>query len=193
MSQNVFLIGDSIRLGYCAEVREFFSGKIDIVYPTENCRSSQNILWSLAGWSHLCKTDETVLVLFNCGHWDTAHFNHDPEPLTSPGEYRKNLTSIAAQLKKLFPAAKLAFLTTTPMNPNNVAGSNPRTNEDICKYNETAKEVMEAKGIEAVDLYALAAGWPSPLYKDYCHFTPEGYRRLAAKIIEFIRAVVPND
>ena len=142
MSKNVFLIGDSIRMGYCAELRELFSGRIDVVYPAENCRSSQNILYSLAGWSHLCDANETALVLFNCGHWDAAHFNHDPEPLTSLGEYGKNLNSVVRQLKKKFPAAKLAFLTTTPMNPDYVDSSNPRTNEDICKYNETAKQVM---------------------------------------------------
>ena len=193
MSKKILLIGDSIRLGYCAEVRELLSGRFEVCYPAENCRSSQNILCSLAGWSHLCDPAETVLVLFNCGHWDAAHFNQDPEPLTSLGEYEKNLRSIVRQLRKLFPAARLTFLTTTPMNPNNVAGSNPRTNEDIRRYNETAKRVMDNEGIGVLDLFELAAGWPSPLFKDYCHLVPEGYHRLAERIAGYVSTFFPDN
>ncbi len=44
---NVFLIGDSIRRGYCKTVVSELEGKAQVFFPDDNCRSSQYIVFSL--------------------------------------------------------------------------------------------------------------------------------------------------
>ena len=67
---GIFLIGDSICMGYRPFVKESLQKSYDVVYPNDNCRNSQYILTSLNGWVHEFKNPQDVkLVSFNCGHW----------------------------------------------------------------------------------------------------------------------------
>ena len=105
--KQVLLLGDSIRMGYCEYVKEALKEKAEVVYPAENCRSSQNIIMNLGAWATLCDKENVALVYFNCGHWDAEPFHGDVEPLTSLAEYEKNLGKIVRALRTLFPNAKL--------------------------------------------------------------------------------------
>ena len=42
--KQVFLIGDSIREGYCKKVKEAMIHHAEVIYPGENCRTSQYIV-----------------------------------------------------------------------------------------------------------------------------------------------------
>ena len=42
--KQVFLIGDSIREGYCEKVKEALRDRAEVIYPGENCRTSQYIV-----------------------------------------------------------------------------------------------------------------------------------------------------
>ena len=88
--KQILLIGDSIRMGYCEYVKDLLKDCAEVIYPSENCRSSQNIIMNLLNWSHLCDKEKIEIIHFNCGQWDAAHFNCDLTPLTSLSEYRKN-------------------------------------------------------------------------------------------------------
>lgn len=190
MSKQIFLIGDSIRMGYCEEVKKQLADRADVIFPPENCSSSQYIMWSLSSWVSLCRSEDTAVVMFNCGQWDAAHFQDVPKSLTSPEEYRLNLHAIISQLRKFFPQAKLLFATTTPMNPARPITCNPRTTEEIMIYNQIAAEVMDECDIAVVDLFAVAYPWGADRYVDHAHFTQDGYRDLADEVCRCIAEYV---
>lgn len=142
--KNIFLIGDSIRRGYCATVKENLADIAQVFYVDENCRSTQFVIFSLEKWAEMFDRPELVdIVHFNCGHWDVAHWNGYSLSLTSEDEYAKNIQMIITLLRRFFPNAQLVFATTTPMNPDggSIGGINPRSNESIEKYNKIASRI----------------------------------------------------
>ena len=174
VKKNVFLIGDSIRLGYCASVREALSDISEVFYVAENCRNTQYVITSLNSWVNMFSDPARVdLVQFNCGHWDIAHWRGGAFSLTSETEYERNLQIIIDMISQAFPNAKIVFATTTTMNPSGQLGINPRSNREISRYNEIAKAVASKNHIAVNDLFALTKDWDSSCYKDYCHFTAE--------------------
>ena len=172
--KNVFLIGDSIRLGYCASTREALSDMAEVFYVADNCRNTQYVITNLNSWTNMFSDRTCVdLVQFNCGHWDVAHWRGGKFSLTSEDEYARNLQIIINMISELFPRAKIVFATTTTMNPSGQIGINPRTNGEISRYNEIAKAVASKNNIPINDLFEVTKEWDSSYYKDYCHFTEE--------------------
>ena len=170
--KNVLLIGDSIRMGYCASAREALSDVAEVFYIDDNCRNTQYVITRLNGWANMFSDRKGIdLVQFNCGHWDIAHWCGGAYSLTSEGEYARNLQIIIDMIAKLFPCAKIVFATTTTMNPSGQLGVNPRTNGEISCYNEIAKAVASKNNLPINDLFAITKDWDSTGYKDYCHFT----------------------
>ena len=84
--KQILLLGDSIRMGYCGYVKQLLADKAEVIYPKDNCRSSQNIIMNLHDWARLCDSQRVKAVHFNCGQWDTGHFQYDPEPLPTKKE-----------------------------------------------------------------------------------------------------------
>ncbi len=174
IKKNIFLIGDSIRLGYCDATREALSDLAEVFYVSDNCRNTQYVITNLNAWANKFSDRTRVdIVQFNCGHWDTAHWCGGKFPLTSEEEYGRNLQIIIDMISKLFPNAKIAFATTTTMNPNGEMGLNVRTNVDIARYNDIAKSVAIKNNVAINDLFAITKEWDSLYYSDYCHFTAE--------------------
>lgn len=189
IKKNVFLIGDSIRMGYCASTREAMSDMAEVFCVDENCRNTQYVITNLHRWANMF-TDPTCvdLVQFNCGHWDIAHWCGGEFSLTSEDEYARNLQIIIDMISKLFPRAKIVFATTTTMNPSGKVGINPRTNEDISRYNEIAKIVVSKNNISINDLFAITKEWDRSQYKDYCHFTDEASKVLGQAVAKTLKS-----
>jgi len=185
-SKQVFLIGDSIRLGYCETVKKELADCAEVIFPAGNCRSTHFVIESLAGWLPLCRREDVAVVHFNCGHWDAAHFDGDETALTAVETYGNNIRKIIRRLKRYFPDAELIFATTTPMNPDPVTPDN-RTTEEIRAYNREGIRAAEECGASINDLFALAEDWDSGYYADACHFTEEGYRILGETVAAEIR------
>lgn len=182
---NIFLIGDSIRKGYCKTVKKELEGKAEVFFVDDNCRSSQYIIFTIRKWAHMFSDTARVNVVhFNCGHWDIAHFSGCPECLTSESEYEMNIGKIIYLIRTLFPNAKIIFATTTPMNPNGKVGVNPRTNAEVERYNEIATAVCRAEGIEINDIHAYTRDWGEEYFKDYCHLTHEAFAELGREVAE---------
>lgn len=172
--KNIFLIGDSIRKGYCTSTREALSDIAEVFYIDDNCRNTQYVITNLNSWANLFRDPACVdTVQFNCGHWDIAHWRGGEHSLTSETEYARNLQIIICMISELFPRAKIVFATTTTMNPSGQTGINPRTNEEISRYNEIAKAVASQNNISINDLFAIIKEWDGSHYKDYCHFIDE--------------------
>jgi lysophospholipase L1-like esterase len=187
---SILLIGDSIRLGYCKTVREQLADVANVFYPTENCRNTQYVITKLYAWSNEYPADEIKLVQFNCGHWDIAHWNGYEESLTTLAEYRRNIKMIIHLLRKLFPKAKLVFATTTAMNPNGSLGVNPRSNDEIVRYNRVAVEVAENSEVTVNDLNAITATYPAQMFRDYCHLTEAAFAELGKAVAGFLRQML---
>lgn len=182
---NIFLIGDSMRRGYCATVRTIMADRAEVFYIADNCRSTQYVIINLKKWAGMFDHPERVdLIHFNCGHWDVAHWSGHPLSLTSEGEYEKNLQMIVWLLKKYFPNARLIFATTTPMNPDRGVsrGNNPRSDEEIERYNAILVRVTAENGIEINDLNRYMKDWGSAHFADYCHLTPASFALLGQEV-----------
>lgn len=187
--KNIFLIGDSIRRGYCATVREALLDKAEVFYVDDNCRSTQYVIFSLKKWVGMFDRPDLVdIVQFNCGHWDVAHWNGYSVSLTSESEYEKNIQMIIDQLRVFFPNARLIFATTTPMNPvgGSTGGVNPRSNDAIARYNSIAVSVANKNGVEINDLNKYMQDWGSEQYVDTCHLTPTGFATLGKEVARFL-------
>lgn len=189
--KTIFLVGDSIRMGYCGYTEKYLKDVADVAYPDDNCRYTQYTYVCLSQWKNIFPDPSAVdCVYWNNGHWDIAHWDNDSEPLNSIDDYCKMLVRIYEKLKKLFPNAKIVFGTTTPMNPDNVAWINQRTTEEIKLYNQAAIKALEGKDIYIDDAFALFEDKPSDYYIDYCHLTEEGFELLGKHIGDFIMNIL---
>ena len=188
--KKVLLLGDSIRLGYCKFVKSELENSMEVCFPDENCQFTQQTLVSLPRWLNAMPVakEEIDLIHWNNGHWDAAHFHDDEYSLNTPEVYGIMLERICRQLRFFCPKAKIVFALTTPVHPDNIPMSNPRSNSEIEKYNAVAVEVMKKLGVKVNDLYSLAKEQlPAPLYADYCHYTQEGYEILGRQVIKVIK------
>ena len=184
---EIYLIGDSIRIGYCKDVARELEGKADVRWPDCNCANSQNILINLGWWRKFASSP--AVVQFNCGHWDSAHWDGDDEPVTSVSEYQRNVRLVIRRLRRYYPDAVIVYTTTTPMNPAGVTGGNPRTTEEIRRYNAAGVVAAKAEGAVVNDLFAATEHWPASDYADYCHFTPAANARLGRLVAERLLAL----
>lgn len=188
--KNIFIIGDSICLGYCDVVKESLSSVAEVFSVGENCRNTQYVITNLNTWANMFADSTKVdVVQFNCGHWDVARWYGGEYSLTSEDEYRKNIQLIINVISQLFSNAKIVFATTTTMNPNGQKALNHRTNTDIERYNHIAKEVADENKIGINDLYAITKEWDSTMYSDYCHFTEEANKKLGQFVADGLKVI----
>lgn len=82
-------------------------------------------------------------------------------PVTSPGQYRKNLHEICGYLQAEYPGTILIFATTTPV-PSDSGG---RLKGDAKRYKQVAMEVLaDYQEIRINDLY----GYPYTKFEEWC-------------------------
>lgn len=182
---RVLIIGDSISIGYTADVRKVLEGKVNLHRIPGNAGHTAMGLAGLPKWLDK-KNGKWDLIHFNWGLWDLCYRHpksknqgkRDKEKGTlthTPEVYAANLDKIVERLKKT--GAILVFATTTPV-PEGEAG---RKLGDDAIYNKAAIEVMKKHDIVIDDLNAVMAG----KMKEYAskpgdvHFKPEGYALLA--------------
>ncbi len=178
---GVLLIGDSISVGYTTAVREALAGKANVHRPPTNCGNTSKGLKGLSQW-------------LGDGHWDVIHFNFglhdvtsiDDKPETPINDYEKNLRELVAQLRKT--GATLVWCSTTPVPPARRAPLKP---EDVVRYNEVAKKIMDENGIAIDDLYAFALPQLTKLQQPTnVHPTAEGFKVLAQQVAASIEVAL---
>ena len=187
--KSIFLIGDSIREGapgsegYGVYVKEKLTGKANVYAPDDNCRFVHYTLRYLHEWADNIPKEEIDVVHWNNGLWDVLRLFGD-DPLTDLDTYSIMLKKIYKRIRFLFPNAKVIFALTTPVIEELAKPEFFRSNKDIERYNEKAKEVMSECGVEVNDLFSLSKFFDHSLYSDWVHFGAEGSEILAAKVIE---------
>lgn len=187
--KKLFLIGDSIRMGYCEYVKAALMGKAEVYWHEENARFAEYVLYSIGDWEHKMRIGSDVA----CIHWNVGL--HDvvrtagEEPLTPPEIYGYFIDRICKRLKSYYPQAKMIFATSTPVQEELYDFWFARKNADIDEINAVAVEKVKAHGVEINDLNALLRDKGSEYYSDKTHFNTPLAREIITKAV--LKAVCP--
>lgn len=180
---RVFLIGDSISMGYTAPVRELLKDKANVHRIPANGGPTIRTLESIDKW-------------LGDGKWDVIHFNwgiHDLKIMpdgkrqVEPEAYEKNLRTLVARLQKT--GAKLIWATTTPIPDGEL--NPPRAFGKVPEYNAIAERVMKENNVAIDDLNAAITPRIAELQnpKDV-HFKTEGSAFLAKHVAASIETAL---
>ncbi len=163
----------------------------EVYFPNENCRFAQYVLRHAILWKENEKwPDDVDLIHWNAGLWDTCRILGD-EPLTPLPVYRDFVVRIHRNLRILFPNARIAFATSTPVHEAGYAIEHgnraQRYNRDIEAYNAAAVEALTSLGESIDDLYSVMAKAPLSEHSDCTHFyTPLGTARIVEAVTRFL-------
>ena len=183
--KKLYLLGDSIRMGYEPMVRNKLSGLAEVYAPEVNGQFAQYTLRFLHEWAEKSGCANNIdLVHWNNGLWDCLRLFGD-ECLTPLDVYAGMLKRVYKRIKIIFPQAKVIFALSTPIREERF--TNPewfvRYNKDIKEYNNIATQIMKECGVAINDLYAIAETFTVDQYADMTHFSEEGYNILADAIV----------
>ena len=184
----VFIIGDSISMGYTPFVRKELEGRVRVARHEGNGGDSNNVLSNLGTLWLPALAEKPALIHANAGLHDLRFWTERGEYQVTLESYAKNMAILARKLAAT--GAKVVWATTTPVidGAPNMSKDFPRKNSDVEAYNAAATEAVTAAGIEVDDLYALVeeTGREKLITPDGVHFTEDGYRALGAKVAEAI-------
>lgn len=188
--KKLFLIGDSIRMGYCEYVKAALEGKAEVYWHEENARFAEYVLYSIGDGEHYMRLGEDVA----CVHWNTGL--HDvirtagEDPITPPEIYGYYIDRICKRLKSYYPKAELVFATSTPVQEELYDYWFARTNADIDAINKVAVEIAKKHDIKVNDLNALLKNQPKEIFSDKTHFNTPLARELITKAV--LKSVCPS-
>ena len=179
--KKIILLGDSIRLGYEAYVREALRDVAEFYSPTENCRFAQYFFRYAHEWKQLGNwPSDADIVHWNAGLWDSLRLFGD-EPLTPTDIYAHFIGRIDRRLRMLFPKAKMIFATSTSVNEAGFGHNLERRNADIAERNAAAIAALADIDTVIDDLYTLTLSLPLSAHSDATHFNnAEGCRYLGS-------------
>ena len=186
----VFIIGDSISMGYTPCVEKELEGFARVERHEGNGGDSQNVISSLTATWLPGASGKPDLIHVNCGLHDLRFWADKGAYQISIDDYRKNMELLARKLPET--GAKIIWATTTPVldGAPSMSKEFPRKSSDVDAYNRVATEVMTAAGFAIDDLNAFVkeAGPETLIKPDGVHFTDEGYVRLGARVAAAVRA-----
>lgn len=197
--KTVWLLGDSIRMGYQQYVQTNLSD-VNVNAPEDNCKFSAFMLNSLRFW--LPKLDKPDVIHFNAGLWDTACLYVDDGAFTKKEEYVRNILSITRELKRY--NVPVIFATTTPVNAEDIkAVATPsvdapdaetvfkQDNNRIKEYNDAVVKELKKQGVIINDLFSLVINdrqkYISP---DGIHMNEDGIKLLGDAVVENIKKCI---
>ena len=185
---DLVLIGDSIRMGYEARVRECLEG-YGIWSPEANGGDSAKVLAHLDAWV-IAHTPRVVHL--NCGLHDLKKLFDSGQAQVELDDYRHNVDQIFDQI--LATGARLVWAMTTPVDEDlhhRNKGFN-RFAADVDRYNAVAAELAAARDVPVNDLYAVidSAGAQRLLLDDGVHFTDQGSALLGDAVADFVRPLL---
>ena len=184
--KNLFLVGDSIRMGYDKSVKKTLEGKVNVIYPDENCRFASYVLREFHEYLKDVKGEDIDVVHWNAGLWDCLRlFGEDPH--TPIDVYAYYIDRICVRIKKICPNAKIIFATSTRVISEKMSKDFKRYNEEIEKYNEAAVNVVKKHGFKINDLYAVSASLPEEAHSDPVHYyTPMGTEAFTNQVLSCV-------
>ncbi|XP_031261943.1 GDSL esterase/lipase CPRD49-like isoform X2 [Pistacia vera] len=163
------------------------------------------ILWlEFKAWPTSTRTNfsqasvQPALVIVYFGGNDSMHPHpsgigpHVPLP-----EYIENMRKIALHLKSLSPTTRIIFLSTPPINEQQIKetlsgkfGKVNRTNEDCRVYSEACLQLCQEMDVNCIDLWTAVQqrdDWLTTCFTDGIHFSPEGSKIVVKEILKVLR------
>ena len=185
--QQLILIGDSIRMGYQADVIRELAELANVWGPTQNGGNSANILQHLDEWIISLSPD---VVHINCGLHDLGKDFDTGEPAIPIDQYESNLRAFLGRILAETNCTVI-WAATTPVNEiwHHERKGFDRLEADVAAYNAVALKVADDFAIPVNDLFGVitGAGRDSCLTPDGVHFTPEGCALLGKAVAEFVK------
>jgi lysophospholipase L1-like esterase len=195
-NKKVTLLGDSIRKGYQPYVGLYLSNGVEIWGPEENTQHSVHLLANVPRW---IKNQPADIIHLNSGLHDIKNipFN-SKKTLVSENLYAENIERIIKYIHLCWPECIIIWATTTPVddekayNAHQDAKDFRRYNEDVIKYNEISKKVVQRLGIPVNDLYTfvMKADKDMIMKEDGVHFTDFGYGLLGEQVADSINLFI---
>lgn len=171
---KVFIIGDSISIGYTQEVKSALFGEAMVYRIAGNGQDTANGIENIDTWLLGGPYD---VIHFNFGIWDAN------AAIYNPTVYASRLDTLIGKMKAT--GARLIFATSTPL-------ADSEANERLKTLNQTAIEVMAAQGVTVDDLNTYMTPHFDRYQSDGTHYSYAGYQFLAAHVAGHVRAVI-ND
>ena len=160
---TVYLIGDSVRLASEPYTRAALP-EADIVSPSENCRSSYDVLEHIGQWTEGATVGDIIHI--NCGLHDIRHNQGCNEPVAD------------------IWASSTPFLESV----HNIVKPSRRYLDDLKAYNRVAEDLARQYGFAVNDLYSLMFGQDltDVMLCDGLHFNEFGSKMIGKAVAEAI-------
>ena len=182
---TVYLIGDSVRLASEPYTRAALP-EADIVSPSENCRSSHDVLEHIEQWTEGATAGDVIHI--NCGLHDIRHNQGCNGPVADIETYCNNLTQIFDYLKQT--GAKIIWASSTPFleSVHNIVKPSRRYLADLKAYNRVAEDLARQYGFAINDLYSLMfeQDLTDVMLCDGLHFNEFGSKMIGEAVAEAI-------
>jgi len=185
---QVLLLGDSIRMGYQAEVKKRLAGVASVEYPDENCGNSEVLREKLDAF--LAKRNPAVVCL-SVGSGDI--YTNKGKVAVSQERFIENLKYAVGGIRAVNPDAKIIFVSITPVDEAKQKKPLIRSNRDIARYNEVVKK--ELNGIVYLDISSwMQRDGLAEYFSDYGTGLNAGGRELLGeRIAAAIRGQLPRE
>lgn len=181
------LIGDSIRIGYQADVIRQLAELADVRAPTQNGGNSANILQHLDEWI-IARSPDVLHI--NCGLHDLKKDFNTDERAIPVNQYESNLRALLGRILAETNCTVI-WATITPVNEiwHHKRKGFDRLEADVAAYNAVARNVADDLDIPINDLFGVISdtGRDSYLTPDGVHFTREGCALLGKAVAEFVK------
>ena len=173
-------------MGYDKSVRKTLEGKVNVIFPEENCRFASYLLRNFHEYLKDVKGGDIDVVHWNAGLWDCLRLFGE-EPHTPIEVYAYYIDRLCIRIKKICPNAKVIFATSTKVLSEKMDKNFKRYNEEIQKYNDAAVEVVKKHGFSVNDLYAVSDKLPEEAHSDPVHYyTPMGTEAFTSAVLSFV-------
>ncbi len=203
MKRKLYLIGDSISIGYGPFLKKICRPWLDNSQKSGREEALNNLdipQGANGGDSNMVlefvnllqkQGFQTDIIMINCGLHDLRTDKTGKKQVTLE-QYENNLQKIAQITKKL--ALETLWVRTTPVNSEIHHRKKPwdRFEDDVIAYNRVADSIMTREKIKIADLYAFTSSFnldEKTIY-DGVHFSPEIQKAQAKFLAKTLRELV---
>lgn len=174
--KRILYIGDSISCGSRMVATALTEGKI-LFDGFGTSKAVDNPCFADSVKLFAMQQGERKAVLFNNG----LHGFH----LGDDTEYKEHYENIVKFLVEEFEGTPVFIVLTTHI-------ADEEREERVKVRNRVALEIADKYNLSVIDLYSVALENAHLLTGDGVHFTPEGYNKLAEKIVETLQEKIPE-